>query len=95
MSKFACRCGYIISFNVVPCRYEGAVIPDSIEDGLYEAASHEISQFIDAVKENRRDDWLRLFYGDVFEIDNNSIIQYLRQKSWQLKHENRAFGTKL
>jgi hypothetical protein len=36
-------------------------------------------------------------FGDVRRFGDlkHPIEQYLRQKSWRLKHENRAFGSKL
>jgi hypothetical protein len=74
MSKFGCRCGHTIGFNVWPCRYEGDIIRDSISDEVYAETSNEIASYVAAIRGNRRDEWLQRFYGQLFDIKDDDVI---------------------
>ena len=74
MSTFGCECGYIIRFNTVPCRYDGAVVRDMGSEAVYDAATDQIGSFIAAIREGRRDEWLHGFYGSTFAIKDGEAV---------------------
>lgn len=78
MSKFRCKCGYLLSFVVYPSRYDGSAKGQRSFEMAENLVTTDVRQFLDAVRENRRDAWLRDFYGsDPFEIDDANIISDL------------------
>ncbi len=79
MSKFACKCGYVIGFNRVPCRYDGEVIRDTGDEAVYDGATNQVANFIAAIQRGHRDEWLRRFYGERYYRDllsqgNDSVV---------------------
>jgi hypothetical protein len=64
----------VIGFNVVPCRYDAAVIREQGDELVYRAITRAVADFIAAVRENRRDEWLRHFYGELFPIEDASVV---------------------
>jgi hypothetical protein len=74
MSFFLCTCGYRIGFNVCPCRNDGDVMGHRDRERADDLISREVEQYLAAVREGRRDSWLREFYLDVFPIEDASVI---------------------
>jgi hypothetical protein len=69
MPKFACTCGYVISFVTIPCRYDGYVIRDDGSEAFYDRLTGDLAAFTEALAAGRRDDWIRQQCGENYPLD--------------------------
>jgi hypothetical protein len=74
MSKFKCSCGYLISFNLYPSRYDAEVARQSGYEEIDDAFSRSVAEFIAFIVDNRREEWLQRFYSEVFPISNAAVV---------------------
>ena len=75
MSKFRCTCGHIIVDNGQFDHIKGLILRDQSFDVAYEQPSATVAEFIRAVSEGRRKEWIESFYGrPYFEISDSSIV---------------------
>ena len=77
MAKFWCTCGYVIGFNVSPCRYDASVFRQQDEDAVDNKITREITEYLAFVAEGRRDEWIKQYYGDVFPLKDASVVSDL------------------
>jgi len=69
MSKMSCHCGGVISDVVVPSPTEGWLFREQDEEGYYDVVCGDIVSFFAAVREGRREDWIRQFFTPEFPTD--------------------------
>ena len=76
MSKFFCQCGNVISNVVYPSPTEGYLFAQEDEDVFETEIEHQIASFIEAVENNRRNEWIGRFFTDDYpvELKNTSVI---------------------
>lgn len=74
MSTFRCTCGYLLGFNVYPCRYEASVVRQQGAETIDDAITYLVAEFMTFIAEGRREEWLQQFYGELFPIENASVI---------------------
>jgi hypothetical protein len=75
MSKFRCLCGHIIVDNGRFDHIKGLVLRDQSFDVAHEQPSETVAEFIQAIAEGRRKEWVEKFYGrPYFEISDSSLV---------------------
>src|SRR4051794_35058822 len=58
MGHIGCLCGAIIHDTLVPNPAKGYIVRDEEEDPLFACQSQEIAQFIAAIREGKREQWI-------------------------------------
>lgn len=79
MSKIACKCGHIIVDQTDALPYKGYCIKDTHIEELYEVLGY-IDNLIDAIKTNKRAQWIVQHFGDeayAFKLSDSSLIHDL------------------
>ena len=73
--KLKCNCGHIIVDQADSIPYKGYILPDT-ELEYFDSASKEIAGFIEAIKSNRRSEWIENKFSEVYpkDLNNESII---------------------
>ena len=75
MSKFQCTCGHVIVDNGRFAHIKGLILRDQSFDVAYEQPSATVAEFIRAVSEGKRKEWIESFYGrPYFEISDSSVV---------------------
>lgn len=75
MSKFRCTCGHIVVDSGQSEHIKGLVLRDQSFDVVHDQPSETAAEFIRAVVEGRRKEWVEKFYGrPYFEISDSSVV---------------------
>ena len=74
MSKFRCTCGYLLGFNIAPCRYDANVLRQQDADTVDNKIIRAVTEYLAFVAEGRRNEWFQQFYGEVFALEDASVI---------------------
>ena len=82
MSKLGCICGHVIRDQTDFIPYKARFIRDQ-DDESYHAYIDDIAAFIDAIKANKRDQWIRNYFSGSYPTDipdshvvNDIIMDY-------------------
>ena len=68
MSKLGCICGHVIRDQTDFIPYKARFIRDQ-DDESYHAYIDDIAAFIDAIKANKRDQWIRNYFSGSYPTD--------------------------
>ena len=63
MSKLGCSCGHIIADQTDYLAFKADCIPDKSVFLLYDEVIENISSFIQAIRDNKREEWIETFFG--------------------------------
>jgi len=77
MSKLGCECGGIISDTTGNIPHKGSIIRDQDEEALYDSVAKDISAFINALLQGKREDWIRSYFLSGYpaaSIENEEVI---------------------
>ncbi|MDF2188412.1 hypothetical protein [Paraflavitalea sp. CAU 1676] len=76
MSKLGCVCGHTIADTSDNISYKAVFYRDQDLNTLSDEYASDIDSFIEAIKNNRREDWIRAYFSDRYPVDllNSSII---------------------
>lgn len=66
MGFLICKCGHKISDVVCPCPYSGELRWDPARDGNQDRSISDVTDFLTAVEEGRKEDWLRNYFSESF-----------------------------
>ena len=69
MSQMGCPCGGIIRDHLFPCSTEGWIIRDQDTEQYYDGACRDIANFFEAVRDDRRVEWLGEFFTPQYPTD--------------------------
>ncbi len=73
--KFKCRCGHIVVDRDSDLPYKGEIIRDQSYEDFYEKSSLLAGEFIKAINEGRRQDWIKSFYeGRDLNVSDSGVI---------------------
>lgn len=72
--KLKCKCGYIIRDQKSDLPYKGEIIRDQSFENFYEAPSRMAGEFIQAIKDGKRDEWIEFFYGRKLKLTDSEVI---------------------
>jgi hypothetical protein len=75
MAKLGCACGHMITDQTPNIPYKASFIRDQDSETFWKYAD-DIASFINAVKENRRDQWIKGHFSENYPvgISDSSII---------------------
>ncbi len=65
--KFLCTCGHVIIDQTDYLPYKGQIIRDQHLFEFWEYIRDTIDDYIQAIREGRRDAWVKEFFGDQYE----------------------------
>ena len=76
MSKLGCVCGHIITDQSDNISYKAKFIRDQDVEEYSDKYTDDIASFIEAIKNNRRDEWVRNYFPEPYptNINNASIV---------------------
>lgn len=79
MSKLECICGHTIVDQSDGLHYKGHVIPDVVQEPLFEKLYGIIDSLIDAIKNDQREKWVKDNFQGSYPLDlqNSSMVQDL------------------
>ena len=79
MSKFKCLCGETISDTHYPRPTAGVIVKQMDEEKFYDRVSASIAEFMSAVADGRRDQWITSRFGDQYpkDLDDASVVSDL------------------
>lgn len=73
--KFKCRCGHIVVDRDTDLPYKGEIIRDQSYESFYENSSLLAGEFIKAINEGVRQDWIKSFYdGRDLNVSDSEVI---------------------
>lgn len=89
MPKFHCRCSHIIDLTPIPSGVTGTLFAELPEDELFEETVANLSAFVKAVRDGKRDEWLQGFYpcqsGAVINFSDEEILHDILWRNWDEK----------
>jgi hypothetical protein len=76
MSRLGCVCGHTITDQTDNISYKAKFIRDQDFEGYSGRYTNDIESFIEAIKNNRRDEWIRNYFSETYPtaISNSSIV---------------------
>ena len=69
MGKFPCHCGYVISDSSSPCPFSGELRWEHETDYITEKSIETVKDFLQAVENGKRDEWIRKYFFDIYPLD--------------------------
>lgn len=76
MSKLGCVCGHIITDQTDNISYKANFLRDQDFDEYAGKYTDDIASFINAVKDGRRDEWVKKYFSETYptNISDSSIV---------------------
>jgi hypothetical protein len=76
MSKLGCVCGHTITDQTDNIPYKAKFIRDQDFDEYSDKYTEDVASFIDAVKEGKRDEWIKMYFSETYpmNINNSSVV---------------------
>jgi hypothetical protein len=70
-----CPCGEEIAIDGTHIHLAGRVVPEQTSAACFETPAEEIAEFIDAVVQGRRQDWIEAYYGHPgFNLHDANVV---------------------
>jgi hypothetical protein len=76
MSKLGCVCGHVIRDQTDNVPHKAKFVRDQDFGDYSDKYMDDISAFIEAVKDGRRNEWIKKYFSETYptNIDNSSIV---------------------